>query len=154
MREQRKGRKIAMTKDELDGFLNEERTCRVGTITSSGAPHVTPLWYVWDGENLWLNSIVKSQRWTDVQKNPRVSIMVDAGVDYMELRGVEIAGTVAPFGEVPRAGEANDELVPVERAYALKYHGSPEMHYDGRHAWLKVTPDKISSWDFRKLASL
>jgi hypothetical protein len=22
---------------------------------------------------------------------------------------------------------------------------------DGRHAWLRLTPEKISSWDFRKL---
>jgi len=22
---------------------------------------------------------------------------------------------------------------------------------DGRHTWLRVTPDKITSWDFRKL---
>ncbi len=25
---------------------------------------------------------------------------------------------------------------------------------DGRHAWLRLTPDKLVSWDFRKLASL
>jgi hypothetical protein len=24
---------------------------------------------------------------------------------------------------------------------------------DGRHAWLRVVPDKVVSWDFRKIAS-
>jgi hypothetical protein len=28
------------------------------------------------------------------------------------------------------------------------------MIYDGRHAWLRITPAKIVSWDFRKLAAL
>jgi hypothetical protein len=28
-------------------------------------PHLTPLWYLWDGTALWLTSIVASQRWTD-----------------------------------------------------------------------------------------
>jgi hypothetical protein len=28
------------------------------------------------------------------------------------------------------------------------------MIHDGRHAWLRITPAKITSWDFRKLASL
>ena len=28
--------------------------------------------------------------------------------------------------------------------------GGEAMFNDGRHAWLKVVPDKITSWDFRK----
>jgi hypothetical protein len=28
------------------------------------------------------------------------------------------------------------------------------MFHDGRHAWLRVVPSKIVSWDFRKLAAL
>jgi hypothetical protein len=28
------------------------------------------------------------------------------------------------------------------------------MIHDGRHAWLRITPGKIVSWDFRKLATL
>jgi hypothetical protein len=27
------------------------------------------------------------------------------------------------------------------------------MVHDGRHAWLRVVPEKITSWDFRKLAA-
>jgi hypothetical protein len=25
------------------------------------------------------------------------------------------------------------------------------MHHDGRHAWLRLVPDKVTSWDFRML---
>ena len=28
------------------------------------------------------------------------------------------------------------------------------MIHDGRHAWLRITPLKMVSWDFRKLATL
>jgi hypothetical protein len=28
------------------------------------------------------------------------------------------------------------------------------MIHDGRHAWLRITPLKLVSWDFRKLATL
>jgi hypothetical protein len=28
------------------------------------------------------------------------------------------------------------------------------MTHDGRHAWLRIAPSKITSWDFRKLATL
>ena len=105
MKEQRRGGKIAMAVEERDGFLASERTCRVASVGGDGAPHVTPLWFVWDGSALWLTSIVRSQRWTDLQREPRISVVVDAGADFMELRGVEIRGVAEPIGEVPRTGE-------------------------------------------------
>ena len=56
MREQKRGRRIAMTPTELDSFLADERTCRVATLGADGSPHVSPLWFVWDGASLWLNT--------------------------------------------------------------------------------------------------
>src|ERR1700722_2939944 len=97
-KEQKRGRKIAMSPEELDTFLSEERTCRVATVGADGRPHNTPLWFVWDGAALWLNSIVKSQRWTDVGRNPSVSVMVDAGHDFGELRGAELIGKLQQVG--------------------------------------------------------
>ena len=150
---QRRGAKLALTDSELDDFLRTERTCRLGTVGRDGTPHVTPLWFVWDGSAIWLNSIVKSQRWTDVMRTPDVSVLVDAGVDFMELVGVELKGRVRKVGEVPRAGEPLSELDEPERLFANKYAGTDQMHYDGRHAWLQFTPAKIISWDFRKMAA-
>ena len=150
MREQRRGGKIAMDVEERDTFLASERTCRVATVGGDGAPHVTPLWFVWDGSALWLTSIVRSQRWTDLQREPRISVVVDAGTDFMELRGVEIRGVAEPVGEVPRTGEPVGKLDVPERLYADKYAGG-QVHHDGRHAWVRIRPDKIVSWDFRKM---
>jgi len=150
MKEQRRSRRIAMSPEERDEFLASERTCRVATVKSNGAPHLSALWFVWDGESLWLTSIVKSQRWTDIEKEPRVSVLVDAGHGFGELRGVEISGTAQTVGEVPRTGEPNDELVMPEQLFGDKYAGGAFGH-DGRHAWLRIVPDKIVSWDFRKM---
>lgn len=141
-----------MTPQERDAFLAEERVCRVATVKGDGSPHVAPLWFVWDGAHLWLNSIVRSQRWTDIVRDGRVSIVVDAGVAYDELRGVEINGTAAPVGDVPRTDAHDPEVADAELRYARKYGGSDHFRPDGRHAWLRVTPMKIVSWDFRKLA--
>ncbi|MDT4956657.1 MAG: hypothetical protein QOD31_456 [Pseudonocardiales bacterium] len=153
VRPQRRGRKIAMTPAEVDTFLAEQSTCRVATIGPDG-PHATPLWFGWDGTYLWLYSITRSQRWADVRNDPRVSVVVDAGIDYFDLHGVEITGTAEIVGEVPRTGEANDGLLAVEAQFARKNFGLDEMFHDGKHAWLRVTPTKIASWDFRKLADL
>lgn len=139
-----------MTAAEVDGFLAEERTCRVATVGPDG-PHATPLWFAWHGGALWLTSVVRSQRWADLQRDPRVAVVVDAGQDYDQLRGVELRGRVEVVGEVPRTGAAAPELEGPEQLFADRYTGGT-VHHDGRHAWLRLVPDKITSWDFRKLA--
>lgn len=139
-----------MTDAERDEFLAAERTCRVATISPDG-PHNTPLWFAWDGSILWLYSIVRSQRWTDLQRDPRVSVIVDAGEEYVELRGVEISGRAEAIGDIPHTGDVHvPALDAPELLFARKYMGGDQMFNDGRHAWLKVVPEKISSWDFRK----
>ena len=138
-----------MDKAELDAFLTQERTCRVATVNQQG-PHLTPLWFVWDGTALWLTSLVKSQRWTDLQRDPRVAVLVDAGEEYTELRGAELLGTVEIVGEVPRTGLPEPRLDQAELLNARKYTGGV-IHRDGKHAWLRLEPEKITRWDFRKL---
>jgi hypothetical protein len=138
-----------MTVEERDAFLSGQRTCRVATSGSQG-PHLTALWFVWDGDTLWLNSIVDSQRWADLQSDPRISVLVDTGQEFGELQGVEIRGRAVPVGDVPRTGQPNPELVDPERRFGEKYAGGSFTH-DGRHAWLRVEPDKIVSWDFTKM---
>ena len=163
MREQRRGRVIAMTAGDLDAFLGQERTCRLATLGPDG-PHVSPVWFVWapgagadaGTSALWIYSLTRSQRWTDLQRDPRVAAVIDGGEHYGELHGVEIEGQAVVVGPVPRTSEALQppELAEPERLMARKYFGAADMTHDGRHAWLRITPAKITSWDFRKLATL
>lgn len=141
-----------MTDHERDLFLAEQRVCRIGSINADGSPHVTPIWYAWDGRAIWFYSIIKSQRWTNVMRDPRVSAVVDAGeAEYFQLRGVEFIGAVEPVGEQPRVGEPAPGLEVPERLFGERYMGGALTGYDGRHAWLRLRPQKIVSWDFRKL---
>ncbi|MFF4585818.1 pyridoxamine 5'-phosphate oxidase family protein [Streptomyces sp. NPDC001388] len=148
---QRRGRKIMMTPGELDAFLTTQRTCRVATVSAEGAPHVSALWFLWDGSALWLYSVVRSKRWTQLRRDPRVAIVIDTGEEYESLRGVELSGTVEFVGEAPRTGELCAELDSVETLFARKNFGLDAMPHDGRHAWVRLRPEKIVSWDFRKL---
>jgi hypothetical protein len=146
---QRRARAIAMTPEEVDDFLAEQRTCRVATV-GIGGPHATPLWYAWLDGVLWLTSLSRSQRWKDLMVDPRIAVVVDAGEAYDELRGVELQGRVEVVGEVPRTGEPVPELEAPEQEFAYRY-SSGTIIRDGRHAWLRLVPEKITSWDFRKL---
>ncbi|AIR97105.1 pyridoxamine 5'-phosphate oxidase family protein [Streptomyces glaucescens] len=150
---QRRGRKLMMTPGELEEFLATERVCRVATVSADGSPHVSPLWFVWHGGSLWLYSLTRSRRWAGLRRDARLAVVVDAGREYDELRGAELTGTAAFVGEVPRTGQPHAALEPVERLFARKYFGLGTLPHDGRHAWLRLTPDAVTSWDFRKLGS-
>jgi hypothetical protein len=149
---QRRGRRIAMSPDELDAFLSEQRICRVATVGADGSPHNTPLWFVWDGRALWLNSVVKSQRWTDAMRNPAVSVVVDTGEGFETLRGAELTGALEKVGDAPRSNDPDPHLAEPEERFARKYTGGAAFEADGRHAWLRLVPERVISWDFRKMA--
>lgn len=149
---QRRGTKIAMTDEERDAFLRAQPVCRVATAGAGGRPHASALWFVWDGSALWLNSLTKSRRWADIGNRAEISVLVDdGGFDFLQLRGVELLGNAEAVGEIPRKGEPLDELATPERLFADKYAGGRAFQYDGRHAWLRIRPQKIVSWDFAKL---
>jgi hypothetical protein len=144
-------RRMAMTAEEIDEFLGSTRTCRMASLTGSGAPHVSALWFAWDGASMWFYSIVQSQRWADIARDPRAAVIVDGGHDFFELVGVELRGRLVQVGEVPRLGEtAVAELEVPERLFGAKYMGGGMFH-DKRHAWLRLTPEKVASWDHRKI---
>ena len=143
MQVQRRGLKIAMTGAEVDSFLEQERVCRVSTIARDGTPRSNPLWFVWHDRGLWLYSLVGTQRWVNIERNPNVSALIDAGHDYGELRGVELIGKVDIIGDA--------DVQPVERLFFRKYFDRDDPVHDGRHAWLRLVPEKVVSWDFRKL---
>ncbi|MFE9258673.1 pyridoxamine 5'-phosphate oxidase family protein [Streptomyces sp. NPDC006879] len=150
-REQLRGRRIMMSPRELDDFLSEQRTCRVATVSPDGRPHVSALWFAWDGNSMWLYSLTRSRRWAELREDPRISALVDAGEEYGQLRGVELSGRAAFVGEAPRTGEPCPDLDEAETLFARKNFGLVDMPHDGRHAWIRLTPEAIASWDFRKL---
>lgn len=150
--QQRRGRRIMMSPAELDDFLTGQRTCRVATVGSDGAPHMGALWFCWTGGSLWLYSLTRSKRWTQLRRDPRMTVLVDDGHEYGELRGAELSGEAVPVGEAPRTGEPCPELEEPERLFPAKYFGLDAMPHDNRHAWLRLTPESVVSWDFRKMA--
>ena len=80
-----------------------------------------------------------------------MSILVDSGEAYFEFRGVELLGRADIIGTAPRTAEPDAALELPERLFGEKYSDGRFVP-DGRHAWVRVAPDKIVSWDFRKLS--
>ena len=63
-------------------LMQKKAFLQLATLMPDGTPHVSPVWFVWTGGALWVYSLTRSQRWTDVQRDPRVAAVVDGGEHY------------------------------------------------------------------------
>lgn len=137
---------LRLSQPELNELLTHAHTLRAGTVSPDGWPHVAPLWFLWLDGAVWVNSLRRSRRSRDLAAGSRVAVCIDEGEEYLQLRGAVLYGT---FEEAVDGGE----LARVRAAYGQKYwHGAsvPELR---SHVWLRLRPDKVVSWDFRKIPS-
>ncbi|MEU8803550.1 PPOX class F420-dependent oxidoreductase [Spirillospora sp. NPDC048819] len=67
-----------MTDSEWRAFVSEgTRTGKAGVIRKDGAPHVTPIWFVLDGDDVVFNTSRNTVKGRALARDPRVSICVD-----------------------------------------------------------------------------
>ena len=135
---------LRMTDEELEAFLQRERTVRIGTVSPNGEPHVAPLWFIWHQGALYLYSLTRSRRARDLANGSRVAACVDAGHDYAELHGVVLYGTLTPV-------EDPELRAHLRKLLGEKYFGGIDIPEDRHHIWLNLRPDEIVSWDFKKI---
>ena len=138
-----------MTDEERAEFLSSQSIVTVGTTGPHGRPHLMPLWYVVDGNELTGWTYAKSQKAKNLERDPRATLQVEDGVQYDQLRGVMMECDVAVERDPERVAEygfalfekyaPGADLQEMIRAQAPKRIG------------LRFTPTRIVSWDHRKL---
>lgn len=144
---------ITMTEAEIGAFLDEERTITVASINADGTPHLTAMWFAYLEGTIRFWTFAKSQKVVNLRRDPRASVLCEAGETYEELRGVSITGPVdviddrdqvLAFGMAVHArywGETGDEA---ETRAAVEAIGA-------KRALVVVHPERIATWDHRKL---
>src|SRR2546421_12914345 len=83
---------IRMNDEEIRAFLEEQRTLQVATIDHDGWPHLVAMWYVLINDEVVFWTYAKSQKAVNLQRDPRLTCLVETGERYEELRGVQIKG--------------------------------------------------------------
>jgi PPOX class probable F420-dependent enzyme len=143
--------KIVMTDDEIAEFIEHSRTATMATLQADGRPHLVAMWYaVVDGE-IWFETKAKSQKAVNVRRNPTITVMIEDGHTYDTLRGVSIDGK-AEIVEDPetilRVG------ISVWERYTGPYTDDMRPFIDqmmNNRICVRVVPERMRSWDHRKL---
>jgi PPOX class probable F420-dependent enzyme len=142
---------IAMSDQELRGFLMEEHSLTCATINPNGRPHLVELWYLVDGDEIVCWTYAKSQKVRNLERDPRATIQVEAGESYGELRGAVMECDVGIDRDPERVVAAGIALAtgyprpPDEQARASIARQAP------KRVVLRFSPTHTASWDHRKL---
>ena len=113
-----------MTPDEIRDFLGHgTRTAKVATSLPDGQPHVMPVWFVLDGEELVFTTWGDSVKGRNLRRDPRAAVVVD--------------DQVAPYGFVHIRGRVTlsddpDELLRLATAIGGRYMGADRAGEFGR----------------------
>jgi PPOX class probable F420-dependent enzyme len=80
-----------MTPDEIHAFLSHgTRTAKLATSGPGGQPHVMPVWFVLDGEQLVFTTWGESVKGRNLRRDRRAAVVVDEEVApyaFVHLRG-------------------------------------------------------------------
>ena len=83
-------RQIRMDGAELAAFLDAQQTLTCATLGPSGRPHLAALWYVPVDGRLDCWTYAASQKARNLERDPRATLLTEAGTAYQELRGVSM----------------------------------------------------------------
>lgn len=143
---------IRMSDEELWPFVEECKSLQVATLNRDGSPHLTTLWFAVVDGAIVFETYTKSQKIRNLERDPRIAVLVEAGETYDQLRGVSINGRA----ELVREAERVHRL-----ALAVMKRNQPDVPEEalatlaGRMAAKRtavvVRPGRIVSWDHRKL---
>jgi nitroimidazol reductase NimA-like FMN-containing flavoprotein (pyridoxamine 5'-phosphate oxidase superfamily) len=136
---------LSLTPEEVDAYLATQRTIRLATASLGGLLHVVPLWFVWVGGVVFMNSTLGNVTIRNLRENPTASGVVDDGQLYDELRGVIVRGRVG-WGQEELGDEVNE-------TWSDKYLGGSPVPFERwkNRVWFHLVPEDVSSWDFRKI---
>ncbi len=134
---------------KMETLLSEPLLARIATVSTHDLqPHVVPVWFLWDGESVWISSYSSTRKIRELQGNPKCSIVVDSPHRIGDLSAVLFEGRAELVTE-PR--EFVREMVT--RVYT-KYLGPEgvlaaepqEWIYSPENLLIKLTPEKTVAW--------
>ena len=152
---------IRMNGDEIRAYLAEMRTITLVTNGPKGYPHAVAMFYAMDADpsgnvELRFATYASSQKVRNIERDPRVTLLIESGDAYSELRGVMIEGHASISTDTERVVatmiEANSdtgsplpdiELIPDD----------VKQRMAGKRVLVTIRPERFVSWDHGKLPS-
>jgi PPOX class probable F420-dependent enzyme len=140
-----------MAAGEIAAFLAGSRKLQLATINPDGTPHLVTMYYVMLNRQITFWTYRASQKARNLDRDPRVTCLVETGDQYFDLRGVQVQGTAWCIEEPAAVREIGRHI-----ATGLGDATGDSLEEYVEHAARKrvgyaVEPRLIISWDHSKL---
>jgi PPOX class probable F420-dependent enzyme len=140
-----------MSEAEIADFLAPPRNLQVATVNRDGTLHLVTMYYAVIDDRIAFWTYRKSQKVLNLQRDPRITVLVEDGTSYGELRGVSIAGRAI-------LSDDREAVMDIGKRIFVRYFGDlNEATMAGVEASgakriaITVEPERVVSWDHRKL---
>jgi PPOX class probable F420-dependent enzyme len=142
---------IVMSDTEIAEFIEQSRTCTMATVGPSGTPHLVAMWYaVIDGQ-IWFETKSRAQKTVNLRRNPAITVSIEAGYTYDQLRGVSIEGKGIVIDDADALWKVG---VNVFERYTGPYTDDMKPFVEtmlNKRVAVRVDVERIRTWDHRKL---
>ena len=144
--------RIRMTEEEMWEFIEERKSLQVATLNRDGTPHLTTLWFAIVDGALVFETFTKSQKVKNLQRDPRIAVLLEDGTEYAELRGVSINAKAEVHSDPDKVHElAKQVMIRNNPDVPAEAMDQAAKQLAAKRSAIVVRLEKVVTWDHRKL---
>ena len=132
--------------NKRDEFLKIQKILRLSTIDKSNFPHITPVWYIFNDEKIYIGTNTKNQKIKNIEKNNHVSFCIDVGVNSPDIYGVMGQGIANIILEIPKVRTIAEKIL-LKYFKTLENKSAKELLED-TNCVIEIIPQKYSEWNY------
>jgi len=140
---------LNMNQSEIEEFLRPPRFAIVGTNRTDGPPQLTPVWYLYEDQKLYVSMFTKSAKYKNLRRDSRVSICI-AG-NNPDSRAVIFTGSAELYLQDSKPWIEDIMWRLVRRYYESDEEARSYLNTEsisGGSALAVLSPDRILAQDY------
>ena len=124
---------------KAQAFMAGKHFAKLATLMKDGRPQLTPIWYMYEGGKLIINTSKDRVKYRNIKRDPRVSLLIDDGYPHISV-----------FGRARIASErdANKDIESLAIRYTGEKEGrkaAKERYWKQERVSIEIIPDRIVS---------
>jgi len=128
----------------IQRFLATKEVVVLSTLQPSGAPLAMPMWFLHTPEALYMISVAGLQKVRNLQRDPRVCVVAEAGNRGAEIRGVIIQGRAEFVDDPEQRRPIVEQLLRKYDPDLTRLWGGPAM--PPTRVLFRIVPTQVRSW--------
>lgn len=124
---------------EVRSFLAGRYFGKLATLMKDGRPQLTPIWYVFDGGKLIVNTATDRVKYRNMKRDPRVCLLIDDGYRYVSIWAM---------ARVATERDPNRDIESLAIRYTGKRAGrkaARERYWKQKRVSIEIIPERIVS---------